>query len=86
VVPRATVVWNEAKLRWMAWVRFPDGSRRKVERVVTRSASSGSNATRYRTCSYRSLGPPKSGRRSQSRRLDGSSSMPFRMTGILPCG
>ena len=29
----ATVRWNEAAGRWMAWVRFPDGSRRKVERV-----------------------------------------------------
>jgi integrase len=30
---RPTVRWNEQKQRWMAWVRFPDGSRRKVERV-----------------------------------------------------
>jgi hypothetical protein len=30
---RPTVRWNEGKKRWMAWVRFPDGSRRKVERV-----------------------------------------------------
>lgn len=30
---RATVKWNENSQRWMAWVRFPDGSRRKVERV-----------------------------------------------------
>jgi hypothetical protein len=28
-----TVRWNESKRRWMAWVRFPDGSRRKVERA-----------------------------------------------------
>ena len=28
-----TVRWNETAGRWMAWVRFPDGSRRKVERV-----------------------------------------------------
>ena len=27
-----TVRWNEKSGRWMAWVRFPDGSRRKVER------------------------------------------------------
>ena len=33
MAPRATVRWNEGKQRWMAWVRFPDGSRRKVERV-----------------------------------------------------
>lgn len=25
--------WNEGAGRWMAWVRFPDGARRKVERV-----------------------------------------------------
>ena len=30
---RPTVRWNESAQRWMAWVRFPDGSRRKVERV-----------------------------------------------------
>jgi len=30
---RPTVRWNEGKQRWMAWVRFPDGSRRKVERT-----------------------------------------------------
>lgn len=28
-----SVRWNEGAGRWMAWVRFPDGSRRKVERV-----------------------------------------------------
>ncbi len=28
-----TVRWNEKNERWMAWVRFPDGSRRKVERT-----------------------------------------------------
>src|SRR2546423_2833313 len=30
---RPTVRWNESAGRWMAWVRFPDGTRRKVERV-----------------------------------------------------
>jgi integrase len=30
---KPTVRWNEAAGRWMAWVRFPDGSRRKIERV-----------------------------------------------------
>ena len=30
---KPTVRWNEQKQRWMAWVRFRDGSRRKVERV-----------------------------------------------------
>ena len=30
---KPTVRWNESAGRWMAWVRFPDGSRRKVERV-----------------------------------------------------
>lgn len=28
-----SVRWSESAQRWMAWVRFPDGSRRKVERV-----------------------------------------------------
>jgi site-specific recombinase XerD len=35
VAQRPSVRWNESKQRWMAWVRFPDGSRRKVERVET---------------------------------------------------
>ena len=30
---RPTVRWNENVGRWMAWVRFPDGTRRKVERA-----------------------------------------------------
>lgn len=30
--------WNESRQRWMAWVRFPDGSRRKVERVAKADA------------------------------------------------
>lgn len=30
---KPNVRWNEGKQRWMAWVRFPDGSRRKVERA-----------------------------------------------------
>lgn len=33
MAPQPTVRWNQGKARWMAWVRFPDGSRRKVERV-----------------------------------------------------
>ena len=40
---RATVRWNEGKQRWMAWVRFPDGSRRKVERVDKADAESDLN-------------------------------------------
>jgi hypothetical protein len=43
VVPRATVRWNEAKQRWMAWVRFPDGSRRKVERIEKADAEADLN-------------------------------------------
>ncbi len=35
---RPTVRWNEGAQRWMAWVRFPDGSRRKVERVTKADA------------------------------------------------
>ncbi len=30
---KPSVRWNDSKQRWMAWVRFPDGTRRKVERV-----------------------------------------------------
>jgi hypothetical protein len=43
VAPRLTVRWNEAKQRWMAWVRFPDGSRRKVERVEKAHAEADLN-------------------------------------------
>ena len=28
-----SVRWSESAQPWMAWVRFPDGSRRKVERI-----------------------------------------------------
>ena len=35
---RPTVRWNETAGRWMAWVRFPDGTRRKVERVAKADA------------------------------------------------
>lgn len=30
---KPSVRWNEKQQRWMAWVTFPDGSRRKIERV-----------------------------------------------------
>ncbi len=43
MAPRATVRWNEGKHRWMAWVRFPDGSRRKVERVEKADAEADLN-------------------------------------------
>jgi len=43
MAPRATVRWDEAKQRWMAWVRIPDGSRRKVERVEKADAESDLN-------------------------------------------
>ena len=33
-----TNCWNESAGRWMAWVRFPDGARRKVERVDKKAA------------------------------------------------
>lgn len=39
-----SVRWNESAQRWMAWVRFPDGSRRKVERVEKRDAEADLNA------------------------------------------
>ena len=35
---RPTVRWNDGAKRWMAWVRFPDGTRRKVERVAKADA------------------------------------------------
>ena len=35
---KPTVRWNESAGRWMAWVRFPDGARRKVERVDKKAA------------------------------------------------
>ncbi len=41
---RPTVRWNEGKQRWMAWVRFPDGSRRKVERVEKADAQADLDA------------------------------------------
>src|SRR5947199_5593325 len=41
---RPTVRWNERAERWMAWVRFPDGSRRKVERVGKKDAQADLNA------------------------------------------
>jgi hypothetical protein len=37
-VRQPTVRWNERTQRWTAWVRFPDGSRRKVERVAKADA------------------------------------------------
>ena len=40
---RPTVRWNETAQRWMAWVRFPDGSRRKVERVEKAAAQKDLN-------------------------------------------
>jgi integrase len=38
------VRWNEGAQRWMAWVRFPDGSRRKVERREKADAQADLNA------------------------------------------
>ncbi len=43
MAPRATVRWNEAQQRWTAWVRFRDGSRRKVERVEKAGAEADFN-------------------------------------------
>jgi hypothetical protein len=40
---KPTVRWNESNGRWMAWVRFPDGSRRKVERVDKKAAQKDLN-------------------------------------------
>jgi len=33
VASKPTVRWNAGNGRWLAWVRFPDGSRRRVSRV-----------------------------------------------------
>src|SRR3546814_17934153 len=41
---RPKVRWNEQRQRWMAWVRFPDGSRRKVERADKIDAQSDLDA------------------------------------------
>lgn len=41
---KSTVRWNEGKQRWMAWVRYPDGSRRKVERVTKADAEADLDA------------------------------------------
>ena len=43
VARAASVRWNESAQRWMAWVRFPDGSRRKVERIGRRDAEADLN-------------------------------------------
>ncbi|HEY1635416.1 MAG TPA: hypothetical protein VGF64_11705, partial [Acidimicrobiales bacterium] len=40
---KATVRWNDGAQRWMAWVRFPDGSRRKVERLEKADAQADLN-------------------------------------------
>lgn len=40
---KPAVRWNESKQRWMAWVRFPDGTRRKVERVEKADAEQDLN-------------------------------------------
>src|SRR3546814_11029128 len=41
---RPKVRWNQQRQRWMAWVRFPDGSRRKVERADKIDAQSDIDA------------------------------------------
>src|SRR3546814_20968901 len=41
---RPKVRWNQQRQRWMAWVRFPDGSRRKVERADKIDAQSDLDA------------------------------------------
>lgn len=43
-----TVRWNEKKQRWMAFVRFPDGSRCKIERVDRAMAESELSAALVR--------------------------------------
>jgi len=50
---RPTVRWNEGNQRWMAWVRFPDGSRRKVERYERADAEADLQALLARRSSGR---------------------------------
>ncbi len=52
---RPTVRWNEQKQRWMAWVRFPDGARRKVER--TDKAAAQADLDDLLTLRAQELGP-----------------------------
>lgn len=56
---RPTVRWNEGKQRWMAWVRFPDGSRRKVERVLKADAQADLTALLERRAEEESPEPPR---------------------------
>jgi len=59
VAQRPTVRWNEGKQRWMAWVRFPDGSRRKVERVLKADAQADLTALLERRAEEESPEPPR---------------------------
>ena len=54
---RPTVRWNEAKQRWMAWVTFPDGSRRKVERVEKGDAESDLKSLLFERATAESASP-----------------------------
>src|SRR5471030_2348117 len=49
---RPTVRWNKAAGRWMAWVRFPDGSRRKDELVALRAQSVDPGPRREKLASF----------------------------------
>jgi hypothetical protein len=57
VARRPSVRWNEDKQRWMAWVRFPDGSRSKVERVEKADAERDLNALLELRAQKQSPGP-----------------------------
>jgi len=52
-----SVRWSESAQRWMAWVRFPDGSRRKVERVSKADAQHDLNELLALRASAESPGP-----------------------------
>jgi integrase len=52
-----SVRWSESARRWMAWVRFPDGSRRKVERINKADAQHDLDELLARRASAETPGP-----------------------------
>jgi hypothetical protein len=75
VARKPSVRWNESKQRWMAWVRFADGTRRKVER--SRRPTPRPTSTSCWHCE------PRSSRRSLAAR-DSSRSTRCSTTGSRP--
>jgi len=68
-----SVRWSESAQRWMAWVLFPDGSRRKVERVSKADAQHDLNELLALRASAESPAAPPKARhlRRRHRRVDG---------------